>query len=732
MNLKSIILYTASTTILISSVINKNNLIAQAQNNNITLEDIWLKGTFTAASVPGFNVLKDGKRYVKIENDGDVNIYDLKSNKNKGQLISAKQLIYNRDSIKMSSFELSADEQKMLIFTEPESIYRHSTLYTVYIYDIKLKTINILDNNKVLHASFSPDASKVAFVKENNLYLKDLKSGSTTAITNDGKKNQIINGNCDWVYEEEFSFTKAYEWSPKGNYISFYKFDESKVKDFTMFFDEGKDYPVQYTYKYPKAGEDNSLVSIHIYDVNKLITKNTDIGKETNQYIPRIKWTNDDTKLSISRLNRHQNHLELLLTDAQSGVSRVIYEEKNKYYIDITDDLTFMPDNQSLVISSERDGYNHLYQWNWAKQELKQLTKGENEIKNVSGVDIKNGKIYYTLIEDVLNTGFYTYDIKSAKSKRLSTQKGTYNVSSFTGYSYFLERYSTSTTAPVFTLIDNNGKVVRILEDNKKLNATLSKLEINEPEFIKIPNEAGDELNTYMIKPKNFDAAKKYPVLMYQYSGPGSQQVTNRFPLDNYWWHQMLAQKGYIIVVADGTGTGGRGEEFKKKTYLQLGNLESNDQITVAEYLAKQSYVDAARIGIWGWSYGGFMSTTCLFKAPNLFKAAIAVAPVTSWRLYDNIYTERFMRTPQENPKGYDDNAPLSMVKNLKGKYLLIHGIADDNVHLQNATELSKALVDANKNFDAFYYTNKNHSIYGGYTRYNLYTKMTDFILKNL
>lgn len=704
----------------------------ELNGREITLEDIWLKNTFAVASVPGFNVMKDGKRYVKVENGGDVNIYDLKSNKAQGQLISAQELINNGDTIRMSGFEFSADEQKMLLFANPEPIYRHSILFSVYIYDVKSKKINQLEKRKVLHASFSPDGSKVAYVSDNDLYMKDLGSNSTIAVTNDGKWNAIINGNCDWVYEEEFSFTKAYEWSPKGNYIAYYKFDESNVKEFTMFYDQGKDYPVQYTYKYPKAGEDNSVVSIHIYDVNSKNTANADLGSKKDQYIPRIKWSIDDRELSITRLNRHQNHLELLLAEARTGQTEVIYEERNQYYIDITDDLTFLPDGQSFVISSERDGFNHLYQWNWKRKELKQLTKGENEIKNVLGVDIKNGKIYYTLIEDMLNTGLYVHDLKTTKSRRLSDKKGTHTITAFPGFSYFMDRYSTSSEVPVISLIDNKGSMIRVLEDNKKLESTLSKFEIKAPEFFKVPNEDGEELNAYMIKPGDFDPSRKYPVLMYQYSGPGSQQVTDRFPLDNYWWHQLLAQKGYIVVVADGTGTGGRGEEFKKKTYLQLGKLESNDQITVAKYLGQQAYIDASRIGIWGWSFGGFMSTTCILKAPEVFKAAIAVAPVTNWRLYDNIYTERFMRTPAENPEGYDDNAPLSMAKNLKGKYLLIHGMADDNVHLQNATELSKALVDANKNFDAFYYTNKNHGIGGGYTRYNLYVKMTEFILKNL
>lgn len=729
MNLKSISLYTTASILLLSNMMYGQNSDIPKE---ISLEDIWLKNTFAVASVPGFNVMKDGKRYVKIENGGDVNIYELKNNKPAGQLISARELIHNGDTIRMSSFAFSADEQKVLLFTDPEPIYRHSTLFSVYVYDIISKKIKSLDEEKVLHASFSPDASKIAYVKSNDLYVNDLHTNNTVAVTNDGKWNAIINGNCDWVYEEEFSFTKAYEWSSKGNYIAYYRFDESDVKEFTMFYDEGKDYPVQYTYKYPKAGEDNSVVSIHIYDVNQKKTVNADVGPEKDQYIPRIKWSNNDEQLSITRLNRHQNHLELLLADAKSGTTKVIYDERDQYYIDITDDLTFLPDGRSFVISSGRDGFNHLYQWNWVKQELKQLTKGEDEISSVLGVDIVNNKVYYTLIENVLNTGLYVYDLKTDKTKRLSNRSGTHSITAFPGFRYFLERYSHSAGVPEISLIDNNGKLVRMLEDNKKLKANLTKFDIKAPEFFKVPNDEGTELNAYMIKPVDFDPAKKYPVLMYQYSGPGSQQVTDRFPLDNYWWHQLLAQKGYIVVVADGTGTGGRGEAFKKKTYLQLGNLESNDQIAVAKYLGRQTYVDAARIGIWGWSYGGFMSTTCILKAPDVFKAAIAVAPVTNWRLYDNIYTERFMRTPAENPKGYDDNAPLSMAKDLKGKYLLIHGMADDNVHLQNATELSRALVDANKNFDAFYYTNKNHGIGGGYTRYNLYVKMTEFILKNL
>lgn len=703
-----------------------------AQSKEITLEDIWQKGTFAAAAVPGFNVLNDGKRYVKTEKNGDIKIYALNNNKELGILLQASDLVFEGKQVQLTDFKFSSDEKKLLLLTEPEPIYRHSTLYITYVYDIATRQLCLLESAKILHPDFSPDAQKVAYVKDNNLYIKNLASGQVQTVTSDGAKNKIINGNCDWVYEEEFSFTQAYQWSPQGNFIAYYKFDESRVKEYTMFFDEGKEYPTEYRYKYPKAGEDNSIVSIHIFDVNNNSNTTVAIGPEKDQYIPRIKWTNKDNELAVMRLNRHQNHLELLLAQAATGASTLIYEEKNKYYVDITDNLTFLPDNQSFLITSEQDGYNHIYRRNWVKNELTQLTHGVNEVKEVLGVNTRNGQVFYTVTENVMNTSFYVIDLKKKTPKLLSSQKGTHSITPCNGYNYFVDRYSSSQQVPVFKLIDAKGKVVRVLEENKKLAERLKEYQLGSTEFLTIPNREGVQLNAYMIKPANFDANKKYPVLLYQYSGPGSQQVLNKFPLDNYWWHQLLAQKGYIIVVADGTGTGGRGEAFKKKTYLQLGKLESDDQIDVAQYLSKQSYIDAGRMGIWGWSFGGFMSTICVLKAPETFKAAIAVAPVTNWRLYDNIYTERFMRKPSENEQGYDDNAPLQMAKNLKGKYLLIHGMADDNVHLQNATELSKALVDANKNFDAFYYTNKNHSIYGGYTRYNLYVKMTDFIVNNL
>lgn len=697
----------------------------------ITLDDILLKGSFKAAAVPGFDVLNNGTSYVKQEN-GNIAVFDMKSNKQLRTLFAKSTNTFEGKELDVDEFVFSADEQKMLLLTSSENIYRRSVLHYVYIFDLKTKSIQQLDADKVLHASFSPDGSKVAFVKANNLYYKDLANGKTVAVTTNGEHNKIINGNCDWVYEEEFEFTQAYQWSPAGNFLAYYSFDESAVKEYVIPYYEGKEYPRNYSYKYPKAGEANSVVKIYTYTLANGQTATADIGTETDQYIPRIKWSNNEQELCIYRLNRLQNKLDLLLTNAGNGQSKVIYTESNPAYLEINDNLTFLNDNHSFVFNSERSGYNQLYKWDWTKQQLSPITTGTNEVKDLLGVDLKGNKIYYTATDKAINNTFNVISLNGTQQKTLSKGIGSHDIMPCNGFKYFVDKYSTANSAPVFTLMDKNGKTVRILEENKQLTQRMAEYQTSTVTFMGIPNGLGDTLNAYMIKPPHFDATKKYPVLMYQYSGPGSQQVVNHNTLDHYWWHQMLAQKGYIIVVADGTGTGGRGEAFKKKTYLQLGKYESDDQIAVAKYLAQQSYVDPARIGIWGWSYGGFMSTTCVMKAPEVFKMAIAVAPVTNWRFYDNIYTERYMRKPQDNAKGYDDNAPLSMAKNLKGKYLLVHGTADDNVHLQNATEMSNALVNANKDFDAFYYTNKNHGIYGGYTRYNLFKKLTEYIMENL
>lgn len=711
-------------------------LSAHAQKKTITLEDIWKKGTFDIKSVPGFNAKRNGTEYTQKDiADGisQINLYDLATGEKIKTLFDNGRQTADGHVIKFDSYEFSNNENKLLLFEEGDYIYRRSAVYKVYVYDMAANTVSLLDNEKVLHAGFSPDGKKVAFVKDNNLFYKDLKTNKTTQITTDGKRNEIINGNCDWVYEEEFEFTQAYQWSPDGKTIAYYRFDERNVPEYTMTIYD-KLYPIPYKFRYPKAGEPNSIIQIKLYNLASKSSVSADIGKETDIYIPRIKWTKDANELCIYRLNRHQNKLEFLLANAKTGATNIIYEESNKYYIEINDNLQFLSDKKSFVFNSELSGYNHFYRWDWVNKKLTALTTGDYDIENLIGIDETSNVLYYTAAEkSPLQRQLYSVGLDGNYKQLLTPEKGTHGITPIEGYRFFLDKYSTLTEPPVYYLRDKHGKIVRTLEDNKQLKNKMKGYDWGKIRFMEIEGaQEGTMLNAWMITPPDFDKMKKYPVLMFQYSGPGSQQVVDAFPPKDYWWHQMLAQKGYIVVCADGTGTGFRGEAFKKKTYLQLGKRESEDQIAVAKNLATLPYIDKKRIGIWGWSYGGFMSSTCIFKGSDIFKAAIAVAPVTNWRYYDNIYTERYMRTPAENASGYDDNSPVSMVNNLKGKLLLIHGTGDDNVHFQNSVMLAEEMIKADKQFDAEYYPNKAHGISGGNTRLHLYKRMTDFILETL
>jgi len=707
--------------------------IAQNEKKDITLEDIWKKGTFRIKSVPGFNAMKDGKRYTQLDAvDGKqiISIYNLATGEKIESIFDNEKSKFEGKRIVISDYKFSNDEQKIMLLCEPENIYRRSVLYKTYIFDRKTQSLTIVHSEKVLHPTFSPDGTQVAYVLNNNLFFINLNTAVVTQITTDGERNKIINGNCDWVYEEEFEFTQAFQWSPKGNYIAYYRFDESAVPQYTMTIYDSL-YPTPYQYKYPKAGERNSEVSIKIYDLEKKKSINANIGEETDQYIPRIKWTEHHQQLCIYRLNRLQNNLELLLTNATSGKSTVIYTESNKAYIEINDNLTFLPDN-SIIFNSEKNGFNHLYRWDWKHRFLTQLTEGKFDVESIVGIDKKKELIYYSAAKNSpMQRKLYVMDWDGNHHQCLTPENGTHSITPCEGYQYFLDKYSRLNKAPVFYLRNAHGKIVRTLEDNQAFEDKLKQYNLGSISFTKVAG-AHSMLNAWMITPPNFDSNKKYPVLMYQYSGPGSQMVADKFPVGDYFWHQMLASKGYIILCADGTGTGFRGEAFKKKTYLQLGKYESEDQIAVAKNIGKLPFVDKDRIGIWGWSFGGFMSSTCMFKGGDVFRAGIAVAPVTNWRYYDNIYTERYMRTPAENAKGYDDNAPEKMVSGLKGKFFLIHGTADDNVHFQNSVMMADQMIQKNIPFMDAYYPNKNHGIGGGNTRLHLYTRMTNFILENL
>jgi len=705
---------------------------AQSQTKEITLDDIYASGKLYQKRVYGMRSMANGSYYSVLENDS-INVYKYKNGNYVKTIVTASELIPEgkKENIKLGNYTFSKDENKILFPTKTEYIYRHSSKSEFYIWNIKNKTLQQLsENGKQRLASFSPDGSKIGFIRNNNLFIKNLTSNTKTQITKDGLYNNIINGTTDWVYEEEFGFTRAFFWSPNGKKIAFYKFDESNVKEF-CFSKYGDLYPEEYKYKYPKAGEDNSIVNIFTYDITSGKTVKMDIGEETDQYIPRIKWTNNNEILSIQRMNRLQNKLEILFADPKNGESKVIYTETNKYYIDITDHLTFLDDNEHFLFTSEKDGYYHIYLYKMNGELVKQLTKGNWVITDLIGFDEKKQIVYYTSAESSpLNRDIYSVDLKGNKNK-LSSCKGTNKARFSSDYKYFINTFSDANTPSVITVNKANGKQIRVLEDNSKLLKTIIEYNFSKKEFLTITTSENVELNAWKILPPNFDKEKQYPVLFTIYGGPGSQTVKNSWGSD--LWEQMLAQKGIIVVSVDNRGTGARGEEFKKMTYMQLGKYETIDQIEAAKYLSSLDYIDANRIGIFGWSYGGYMSTLCMTKGSDYFSTGIAVAPVTNWRYYDNIYTERFMRTPQENANGYDDNSPINHVDKLKGNFLLIHGTADDNVHVQNSIDLVTALVAANKQFEMQLYPNSNHGIYTGKnTRMHLYKRMTDFLLSNL
>lgn len=707
-----------------------SQLAAQAQNKQeITLEDIYVKGTFRGDFVSGFRSMNDGIHYTELVNN-KIEKKRFEDGEQTGTILDLSTLKYDEKAVEVDDYEFNEDESKLLLLTESESIYRRSVLHKVYIYDLKSQNLSLLHKEKVLHPTFSPLSDKVAFVYKNNLYYKTLEEEELIQITDDGSYN-IINGNCDWVYEEEFEFTKAYEWSPQGDYISFYRFDQTAVPEYNFAIYD-KLYPTDYKFKYPKAGEKNSVIDIFIYNLNKDKIVKADLGSETDIYFPRLKMNPYNNATIVYRLNRLQNHLELLEVNSKTGSAKVILEEKNSFYVEVNDNIQFLKNRNTFVYTSEKSGYTQIYLHDIETNTTSPITSGNWEVTDIKGIDEKSNTIYYVSTEkSPLERHLYSIQMDGSDKKIITPEAGWHDITFSKNFAYYLERHSSLNQLSVFALVNGKGEK-RILKNNEALSSKMKQFDLGSIELITIPNEEGIALNAWMIKPSNFSPEKKHPVLMFQYSGPGSQSVSNQFVGRDYWWYQMLAQKGYIIVCVDGTGTGYRGEAFKKKTYLQLGKYESDDQIAAAKYLAKQSYVDAARIGIWGWSYGGYMSSICLAKGADVFKCAIAVAPVTNWRYYDNIYTERYMRTPQENPQGYDDNSPVNMVKNIKGAYLLIHGTADDNVHYQNAIEMQDALIKANKEFDSEAYPDKNHGISGGNTRLHLYKRMTKFILENL
>lgn len=747
---------------------------------SITLEDIWTKGTFRTKGVYGIRSMADGEHYCTMSRTG-IAKYGYASGEKEGDVC-----LFEGAGVAFESYEFSADEQKILLSAGFEPLYRHSGVSDYYIYDVKAKTFTKISmGGKQRLTILSPDGTKVAFVRDNNLYWMDLSTLKEHAITTDGKVNEVINGTTDWVYEEEFAITQGFQWSPDSKKIAYMRFDESKVKEYNMQM-WGALYPEDYRYKYPKAGEDNSKVSLHVYNIETkgrftpvLDGRSTTVadGRSKWEYIPRFQWTNTPDVLAVMVMNRLQNTMEILAVNTSSNglnnntISK-LYEEQCDTYVEVPDTWQFITvgkgkkAQQQMLITSERDGYRHIYLYGMDGKMVKQVTSGNYEICDVPGIDVKNQRLYYTsrepvdgmnLVNCAIEKNLFVIGFDGKKKKCLdhsfgqrldvwgnpwhgdknaiAYMHGTYNATFSNGCKYYICTYSDHSTPPLYTLHDANGKLIKTLEDNHELGHKIfAEYEAYRKIFGTFKTSNGTELNYYTIKPRDFDRNKKYPVLIYVYGGPGNQQVTNSYGYSDYYWYHMLAEKGYVVMCFDGRGTGGRGAAFKKQTYRDLGRMECEDAIEAARWLGQQSWVDKDRIGIWGWSFGGYLSTLSLLKGNDVFKTAIAVAPVMNWRYYDNIYTERFLGLPKDNAKGYDDNSPLNFADRLKGNYLLIHGTGDDNVHFQNSAEMVERLENAGKQFEFRIYPNKNHSIYDhtGNTRLNLYQLMTDFILRKL
>lgn len=712
----------------------------------ITLDDIWGRnaGTFTQRTVQSVNWMKAGGFYTALA-DGRVIKYAITNGQAVDTLFDERTSRYQNLPIGLDDYQLSADEGKLLLTTAEEPIYRRSSRAAFYVFDLKTAQVRPLSKGgKQQYATFSPDGRRVAFVRENNLFVVDLATMAERQLTADGKRNAIINGGADWVYEEEFSMARAFEWSPDSKRVAFIRFDESRVPEYNMQTWGGL-YPSDYRFKYPKAGDANSLVSVWIADAATGSKVKVDTGQETDIYLPRIQWTRSANLLSVRRMNRLQTKLDLLHADATTGKTTLVLTETptsalggQPAYVDLefTDDLTYLADGKTFIWTSERSGFKHVYRYDLSGKLLGAVTSGNFEVTSLLGVDEKTQTAYYISAEvSPLEKHLYEIGLNGQNKQRLSNEQGTYSANFSPDFAYYLLSHTSSSsplTVSLFRSANDEIKPLRVLETNQPLRQRLGQYTISAKRFFTIPTPSGERLNAWTIRPSEFDSTKRYPVLMFVYGGPGSQTVKNEWDGRDFFWYQTLAQKGYVIVSVDNRGTGSRGNAFRTVTYGQMGKLETQDQIDAAKYLKTLPYVDPARVGIWGWSYGGYMTALCMTLGADVFKTGISVAPVTNWRFYDTIYTERYLKRPQDNASGYDDNSPVTHADKLRGNYLLIHGTGDDNVHFQNSVEFVNALVAAGRPFRSFYYPNRNHGIYGGNTRMHLYQMMTDFIVEKL
>ena len=712
----------------------------------LTLEEV-VGGAFYPENIYGVTPIPgDGEHYTQMNAAGTQVIkYSFRTGQQVEVLFDATQA-RECPFRQFDSYRFSPDGGTLLIATETTPIYRHSYTAVHYLYSLKRNAEGRIDN-KVERLSdggpqqvpvFSPDGTMVAFVRDNNIFLvKRLYGNSESQVTTDGQRNAVLNGIPDWVYEEEFAMDRALEFSADSKMLAYVRWDESAVPSdsFPLYAGEKPrredyaKYPGAYTYKYPKTGEANSKVSVHTFDIKTKVTRTLKLPLDADAYIPRIRFTRDADKLAVFTLNRHQNRFDLYMADPRSTVCRLALREETDTYIKegTFDNIRFYDGH--FVFMSERSGFSHLYWYDLNGNLAKQITRGDFEVKNFLGLDEETGTFYYTSNEgSPLRQAVWKTDRKGRKT-RLTAEEGTHTAQFSTDMKYFLDRYTSLDTPTVITLRDNTGRTLTTLVDNAALNRKLAEYALPAKEFFSFQTSDGTTLNGWMMKPADFDESRKYPVIMYQYSGPGSQEVLDRFGIS---WETYMASQGYIIACVDGRGTGGRGAAFEKCTYLNLGVREARDQVETALYLGLQPYVDKERIGIWGWSFGGYMTLMSMSEGTPVFKAGVAVAAVTDWNYYDTIYGERFMRTPQENADGYRASSAFTRAENLHGDLLLVHGSADDNVHFQNCAEYAEHLVQLGKQFDMQLYTNRNHRIYGGNTRMHLYTRLTNFFNTHL
>ncbi len=707
-----------------------------AQFREITIKD-YLYGYFVPRTVRGIESMKDGESYTTF-NGRMVIKYSYKTGETLDTVVDFWRINIPTN---INGYSFSDDEGKILFYGNTSPLYRHSFFADYMVYDIANRRTTPLPGSQQRMASLSPDGKMAAYIVDNNIQVFDIDSHTTTQITTDGSTNHILNGVPDWVYEEEFGIDKCYEFSPDGKYLAYIKYDESDVKSYSLQYysdmqedyNPNANYPYIYEYKYPKVGEANSKVSVHGYEFATGKTSTADLGAETDIYVPKIQWTKQAGVLAISRLNRLQNRLDLLAYDTKTGSTRTFFTMQEPQYIEdnVVQSVTYLKDGKSFLIQSEQDGYRNIYRYGMDGKLINAVTSGDKEVTEYHGTDPDEKKVYFSAVGDnTTQIAVYSVDINGKNRRKLSTQNGTNSPQFSKNFKYYLNFFSNSQTPRTVTVCDNTGKTIRTVLDNNDLAKMLKSYYggVNK-RFFEWRNPNGDRLNAYMVLPPDFDSTKKYPVLVVGYNGPNSNYVNDEFEFN---WHNLLAQKGVIVASTDTRGTGRKGEQFRKCTYGQLGNLETQDLADFNKYLASQPYIDGSRIGIWGWSYGGFMSLSLLTRAPGLYKLGIAIAPVTNWEYYDNIYTERYMGLPQQNVKGYKDNAPLKYAEQLEGKLFMAFGSADDNVHPQNAMVFAEALVQANKDFEMMQFTNKNHGIYGGNTTRYLYGKFIRFVLENL